>query len=94
MSNDERDKKICTAYTEGETISALAGKFKVSGQRVRQILRAGGVWKKAAARDVFLGVDVTQATKEKLKKKADKEQKSMSKVASDAIEKVLEGDVK
>lgn len=92
MAHTERNIEICKIYQEGATISALASSFSISRQRVRQIIRAAGVWKRAALRPIFLGIDVTQETKDKLKAAADSKQTSMSKLASDIINSNLEGE--
>lgn len=88
----ERNVELCKLYTNGATVAALAEQFEISCQRVRQIVRAAGVWKRATTRPIFLGIDVTQETKDKLKAEADRQQTSMSKLASDAIANMLEGD--
>jgi hypothetical protein len=88
-AHTERNTEICNRYNQGETLAALATRFSISRQRIRQIVRAAGIWKRAELRQVFLGVDVTQETKDKLADAADRKQTSMSKLASDAIEMML-----
>lgn len=92
MNHVERNAEICKLYQEGATIPALAKQFDISRQRIRQVIRAGGVWQRAKKRPVFLGIDVAQETKDKLKEVADKKQTSMSKLASDAITNMLNGE--
>lgn len=92
MTNAERNAEICKLYQDGATIPALATQFGISRQRIRQIVRAGGVWQRATTRPVFLGVDVTQETRDKLKEIADQKQTSMSKLASDAITNMINGE--
>ncbi len=90
MAHIDRNREICKLYSAGWTIAALATQYAISRQRVRQLVKAGGVWKRAAARPTFLGVDVTPETKEQLKLEADRQQTSMSKLASHAITTMLE----
>ena len=91
MTHADRNTELCKLYTEDWTIPALATRYAISRLRVRQILRAAGVWKRSAHRPAFLGVDVTEETKDKLKELADQKQTSMSRLAADAIETMLEG---
>jgi len=92
MTFAERNAELCKLYTDGQTIAALSTHYKISRQRVRQILRAASVWKKPATRTAFLGIDVTQETKDNLKAEADKQQKSVSKLASDALDTMFKGE--
>ena len=93
MVHAERNAEICKLYTEGTTIRALAAQFDISRQRIRQVIRAGGVWQRSKTRPIFVGIDVTQETKDKLKDLADSRQTSMSKLASDAINAMLNGEI-
>lgn len=88
----ERDAIICNEYQNDKPIDVLAVEFKLSHQRIRQILRKYDVWKKQESRPAFLGIDVTEETKEKLKEEAAKSGKSVSRFASDVIERSLERD--
>lgn len=90
MNFTERNVLICQQYNAGETLGAIARVHGISKQRVRQIVIAGGYWRRAIPRDAFLGVDVTPETKAKLQEVADQKQTSMSKLASDAIEDMLD----
>jgi hypothetical protein len=86
----ERNIELCQLYADGWTLGALATRYVLSRQRTRQIIRAAGIWKRPAVRPIFLGVDVTQETKNKLKAEAERQQTSMSRLASDAIVTMLE----
>ena len=84
-----RDDLLCKFYESGESIDDCAKKFGISHQRVRQILRKAGVWHRKEARPAFLGVDVTEEAKTKLRAEADKRGVSMSRLASEAIDDLL-----
>lgn len=86
----ERNNVICESYKAGSTLESLAKEFMLSNQRIRQILRKANVWRRQEPRPVFLGIDVTEDTKDKLRAKADAEGKSVSRLASEAIEQSLE----
>lgn len=86
----ERNEEICRLYVSGLSIYDLRDQFKVSHETIRQILRRAGVFKKdrhveASERDVFLGVNVTDAVKTALREEAEKNGMSMSELSSDAI---------
>lgn len=100
MTCTERNEEICRLYQEGMSLRELfergfpntSNGRPVSRERIRQILKKAGIWKKpqtshpTSERVAFLGVDLTTETKDALKVKAQEEGKSMSRMASDAIE--------
>ena len=86
-----RDKAVCDYYTAGHKCSECASKFRISRQRVQQILHKAGVWKPYVKgnRTKFLGVMVTEEGKDALKAEADRRGTSVSAVASGLIEEGL-----
>lgn len=95
MSEDEkkarmaqRDAAICAYYKEGHKLAECSSRFRLGKQRILQILQAAGVWKpyEKTKRTKFLGVNVTEETKEALKREADKKGVSVSKLASDKLD--------
>lgn len=44
--NADRDAEICQRYTNGEGTTRIAGDLKLTSERVRQILRAAGLWER------------------------------------------------
>lgn len=86
----KRNADICARYTDGATIAQLCAWFELKQMRVRQILKAGGVWNPQAKseRNEYVGVVVSHSTKEALRKRAEAEGKSVSKLASDALDEV------
>lgn len=87
----ERNATICAGFVAGATLAELENEHHIGTQRIRQILHAGGVWKRGPVRSVFLGVDITPDAKEKLKLVAEEQEKSVSRLVSDAIDNLLEG---
>src|ERR1017187_101813 len=85
----ERNATIIGHFTAGVTLDALAAEFTISRQRIRQIVRAAGAWKKKTPRGSFLGVDVTDSTKAALKAEAEKRGVSVSRLTSDTLEQML-----
>lgn len=86
----ERNTEIVKQYQDGTTLVALAAKYSISCQRIKQIVHAAKAWRRRPVRQEFLGVDVTTDTKLKLMEKAKREGTSMSALASDAIATMLE----
>lgn len=86
MTFAERNTELCKLYIEGQTIAALSERYKLSGQRVRQIVVAAGIWKPQEIRPAYVGVDLRQETKDCLKKVADKQKTSLSKLISDQLD--------
>ena len=89
----ERNEKVIEHYKSGASIRACAMQDGRSHQRIRQILRAAGVWRKPVpgSRPEFLGVDVSTETKEALRTKADELGISVSRLTSDTLETMLGG---
>jgi hypothetical protein len=90
VSNAEqtaRNAAIC-AYHANHTLTECAAKFGLKKGRVLQILKKGGVWRPrtASTRTKFLGVSVSEETKNGLKTKAEKAGLSVSKLTSDALD--------
>lgn len=86
-----RNEAICTYYKEGRKLKECASKFRLGRQQVMNILKQAGVWQPyvKGARTQFLGVSVSEQTKEALRKKADEEGKSVSRLASDVLDEVV-----
>lgn len=102
----ERNDEICKLYTvEGLTTQQCAERFKISRERVRQILRRAGIYRKdraeqkilglrngvveTAARDEFLGVNLSESDKHALRAEAERRGVSMSSLTSDLIKEML-----
>lgn len=96
MVMTERDTELCRMYTEGATMLELADHFKISRQRIRQIVRSAGVYvpyrdaHEHNGRDAYIGVNVTSEVKDALRAKAVGEGKSMSEFVSDKLEEIVE----
>jgi len=89
MRNLERDAEICRLYTEGETLQWCADQFKISRERIRQILIAAKVYRPTrdvGDRQAYLGVELRASVKEALQKKAKEDGVSMSRFVSDLVE--------
>ena len=82
-----RNAAICAYYANGATLAQTASRFQLGRQRVAQILQAGGVWRPYVknGRTKFLGVTVSEETKDALKAKADANGVSVSKFTSDVL---------
>lgn len=102
----ERNDEICKLYTvDGMTTQQCAERFKISRERVRQILRKRGIYKKdraeqkilglrngvveSTARDEFLGVNLSESDKLALRAEAERRGISMSMLTSDLIKEML-----
>lgn len=90
----ERNEEICRLYVGGLTLRECGQHFKLSHQRVRQILRRAGVFKRdqlveRSDRDEFLGVNLTEADKIALRAEAERRGVSMSALTSDLIRDML-----
>ena len=96
---DERDADICRLYkgndkTPGCTLEQLADRFNLSRERVRQIVKAGGLissdrFKFDNPKDQFLGLNVTTKVKIALKQEASKRGISVSSLSTPALKKML-----
>ena len=98
MTDDEkkqqmtaRNAAICAHHLAGHKVRETATAFQLGRQRIMQVLQAGGVWKpyEKGSRTKFLGVNVSEGTKDALKRKADAEGVSVSRLASDALDAVV-----
>jgi hypothetical protein len=100
-----RNEKIVQCYVDGCTLQECSARFGISHERVRQILRAAGVFKNFRAkqqqvglqegvvvsdnRDKFLGVNLSETDKAALKNEAERRGISMSMLTSDLIKEML-----
>lgn len=105
--HEERNKEICTAFVNGATVADCSEQFKLTRERVRQILRQAGVFGdsrvrpqtiglteglvQSDTRDEFLGVIVSEADKAALRAEALRRGLSMSRLSSDFIKEMLAG---
>jgi hypothetical protein len=94
MTDINRNAEICQLYTAGMTVTECSSKFKICNERVRQILRKAGVFKRFVPKEIsdrgeFLGVNVTEPTKEALRQEAVRRGVSMSELSSNTIEEML-----
>src|SRR5678815_4936049 len=104
--HEERNHEICDCYINGMTLKDCGKKFKLSPERIRQILRQEGVFKHARARpqtyglkqglvedssrDEFLGINISEADKDALRAEAKRRGLSMSRLSSDFIKEMLD----
>lgn len=88
---EARDAEIIAFYNAGNKISQCASRFKMSRQRIIQILQKAGVWKPYTKNNSenFLGVLLSDETKAALKALAKERGVSMSSLSSEAIEEML-----
>lgn len=101
----ERNGAICRRYVAGATLQEVSQEFLLSRERVRQILRKAGVFKgdrlrpshlglrdgvvESSARDVFLGINISERDKVALRAEAERRGISMSALTSDLIKDML-----
>lgn len=90
----ERDQAIGRAYEGGETVEQLGARYRLSDERVRQILKKQNKFVKNrnvnySDREKFLGVNISAIVKEALKKEADRRGISMSSLTSDVLKDML-----
>jgi hypothetical protein len=87
----ERNTAICSYYQQGHTLRDCASHFKLGRMRVLQIVQAAGIWRpyERGRRTKFLGVNVTEETKDALRRKADERGVSVSRFASDTLDEVV-----
>lgn len=90
----ERDAKIIEYYQAGHKLSQCASHFQLGRQRVQKILKKAGVWTPyvKTSRTQFLGITVTEPTKQALKDAAKEQGVSMSQFASDVLEAAINED--
>ena len=88
----ERNASIVTYYQGGRSLTEVGKHFKLGRQRVLQILKAAGAWKPyvKGERDKFLGVTVKGRTKDGLAKLAGARGVSVSRAASDVLDKAVD----
>lgn len=92
--NSERDEEICRLFVDGMSLHDCSVRFGVSHERIRQILRKAKVFKgkrplDKSDRDEFLGVNLTEADKIRLRAEAGRRGMSMSMLTSDLIRDML-----
>ena len=89
-----RNLAVIGYYKEGHRISQCASKFGLSRQYVQQVLQKAGVWKRyvRTKRTEFLGITVSEETKQALKQHAEQKGVSVSQLASDALDAVVAAD--
>lgn len=91
-NNPERDADIVQRYKAGEKQEQLAASFHLTRGRIQQILKAAGVTYKDSPRAPrgdrygFVGANITTPMKEKLRDKAKRSGKSMSRVLEETLE--------
>jgi len=90
---DDRDSQIEAFYMSGNNLAKCASRFRLSRQRVLQILKARNVWKPytrvKSDRVNFLGVNISDADKEALREEADRRGISMSALSAETIKEML-----
>ena len=86
-----RNANIVAYYTAGNKLKAVAQHFGLGRQRIMQILQAAGAWTPYVKGDrtKFLGVNVTERTREALSQKAEERGVSVSRFASDALDEMV-----
>lgn len=90
----QRNAAICAHYETGKTLAATSKHFRLSRQRVLQILKESGVWRPyvKSNRTQFLGVNVSEDEKQALQEEAMRRGMSMSSLTADLIKDMLEKD--
>lgn len=83
-----RNEAICAYYGEGHKLRECASRFRLGRQQVMNILKKAGVWRPyvKGERTKFLGVSVSEQTKDALRAKAKVEGKSVSLLVSAALD--------
>lgn len=91
MQMEERNGEIVAFFKAGNSVRMTASRFKLGRQRVYQILFKAGACEpySKSARTKFLGVHVSEDTKDALKEKATEKGVSVSKLASDMLDEAV-----
>lgn len=94
MTMTDRNTAICAMYVAGSTLQVCAEKYAISRERVRQILRKAGVFKRdrmveKSDREAFIGVNVSETTKTAVKALADERGISVSRMTSDMLDEMV-----
>lgn len=84
-----RNIEIIRAYVAGRSISDLEREFQLSRGRLYQILHDIAKVRRASERDMFLGVNVSTAVKQALKKEAIRRGISVSSLSSETLQEML-----
>ena len=95
----QRNADICAYYQQGINASATtsaaakacASRFGLGRQRILQILQTAGVWKPyvKTGRTKFLGVNISEQTRDALKEKASEAGVSVSRMVSDVVDEMV-----
>jgi predicted HicB family RNase H-like nuclease len=93
---DQRNAAICAYYQSGHKLKECASQFKLIRQRILQILQQAGVWKPYVKneRTKFLGINVSEQTKDALKRRAEQQGTSVSQLASDVLDDAVDAGVR
>lgn len=91
MDKTQRNQELTTAYRAGTSLQALEQLFTLKRQRIKQILSAAGLWEPRvkSGRNKFVGIVVTEGTKDKLTKHAKAKGVSVSQLSSDALDELV-----
>ena len=93
---EARNGAICAYYKEGRKLSECASRFRLGRQQIMNILKKAGIWQPyvKGERTKFLGVSVSEGTKDALRKKAGEKGKSVSRLASDVLDAAIAEEAK
>jgi hypothetical protein len=91
LDMQNRNAAICAHYQAGHKLKDCASHFQLGRQRTLQILQRAGVWKPyiKSDRTKFLGVNISEGTKDALRQRADDRGVSVSQLVSDALDGVV-----
>jgi predicted HicB family RNase H-like nuclease len=86
-----RNAEIVAYYLAGHSLAQCSSHFQLGRQRTLQILKKSNVWKPyvKTSRTQFLGVTVSEETKDALRQRAEEEGISVSKLVSDALDEAV-----
>jgi hypothetical protein len=90
-SKSERDAELIRRYLGGETVDSLRADFKLTHERIYQILRKAGIprARRSEGRNQFLGVNLTEPIKDALRAEAERRGLSISALSSDMLRDML-----
>ncbi len=93
-NTSDRDRDACMRYLQGTTLPELSKELGVGVQRMRQILKRGGVYQprrdaKRTGRDEFIGINVTEEAKLAIQLKAKEQGISVSQFVSTTLAEVI-----
>lgn len=87
-----RDAEICRRYVGGMTLAEAGRPYGITRMRVKQIIKTAGLWRPRVSqnsRGEYLGVNLSEADKEELRREAERRGVSMSLLTSDLIREML-----